>query len=194
MPIPASYIVAINPRLIQAGGTDLEFNGLIVTKNSLLPLSAMVSSFPNADAVGEYFGLDSIEYKLAAKYFLGYNNSFAKPKRLMFAPRVSEDAAAWIRGGKYKGTLAQVKAINNGGMKITINGTEYTISGVDFSAATSFSDVAGVLQTALDAELAGVTVEYSSLTKAFQINSPGTGEAESITFAETAPGQDLCSI
>lgn len=194
MPIPASYIVAINPRLIQAGGNDLEFNGLIITKNNVLPLSAMVSSFPNADAVGEYFGLDSIEYKLAAKYFLGYNNSFAKPKRLMFAPRVSEDVAAWIRGGKYKGTLAQVKAINNGGMKITINGTEYTLSGVDFSGATSFSDAAAVLQVALDAELSGVTVEYSSLTKAFQINSPGAGAAESITFAETAPGQDLAIL
>ena len=48
---------------------------------------------------------------------------------------------------------------------------------------TSYSDAATVLETALDAELTGVTVTFSSLTGAFQINSPSTGEAETITEA-----------
>ena len=61
MPIPASWIVSINPRLIQPGGTDLEFNGLILTENALMPLSSMVMEFTTADAVGSYFGLDTAE-------------------------------------------------------------------------------------------------------------------------------------
>ena len=43
--IPASYIVAINPRLIPAGGTDLEFNGLFLTDNALIPTDAPLMAF-----------------------------------------------------------------------------------------------------------------------------------------------------
>ena len=184
MPIPASWIVSINPRLIQPGGTDLEFNGLILTENALMPLSSMVMEFTTADAVGAYFGLDSQEYALASQYFLGYNNSFAKPRRLMFGARVSSARAAFLRGAKFAGTLASLQAITDGSLKVTINGTAYTVTGLDFNADTSYSDVAETIQTALAAELASTTVTYSSLTGAFQINSPTTGAESTISYAE----------
>ena len=64
--IPANYIVAINPRLIPAGGNDLEFNGLYLTENSLMYSTLM--EFTSADAVGDFFGTTSTEYKEAALY------------------------------------------------------------------------------------------------------------------------------
>lgn len=183
MAIPASYIVAINPRIISAGGKDLEFNGLMLTTNALIPMSSPVITFASADAVGAYFGLESDEYNVAVTYFLGYNNSFSKPKHMMFARRVSTAIGAYLRGAKYRGTLADLKAIASGAMAIEINGTDYSISAVDLSAATSYSDVASKIQTALSAELAGTTVTYSSLTGAFTISSPTTGDASTITYA-----------
>lgn len=182
MAIPAGYIVSINPRLINAGGTDLEFNGLLLTTNTLIPLSSSVMTFASADAVGDYFGVESDEYAAAVIYFAGYNNSLSKPRHLMFARRVNSNVGAYIRGGKYTGTLADLKAITNGNITIEIDGTKITASGVDFSAATSFSDAASILQTALQAELAGTTVAYSSLTGAFTINSPTTGASSTITY------------
>lgn len=184
MAIPASYIVAINPRLIPAGGNDLKFNGLILTENDLIPLSSPVLQFANADSVGDFFGLESAEYKAASIYFLGYNNSFAKPRHLMFARRVDTAAAAYIRGAGYRGTLETLKLITSGTMTININGSDVTVSGVDFSAATSYSDIASILQTALQAESAAVTVEYSSLTKAWTITSTATGEGQIIGYGE----------
>lgn len=183
MAIPASYIVAINPRIISAGGTDLEFNGLFLTKNALIPMSSPVLTFANADAVGAYFGMESDEYKVASIYFLGYNNSFSKPKHLKFARRVDSAIGAYIRGGKYAGTLADIKAVTAGTLTLEIDGTEYAITGVDLSAATSYSAAALTLQTAIAAELAGVTVDYSSLTGAFTIYSPTTGNNSTITYA-----------
>lgn len=182
MAIPASYIVAINPRLINAGGTDLEFNGLLLSKNPLIPLSSSIMVFSSADTVGDYFGIESDEYKAAVIYFAGYNNSFSKPRHIVIARRVAEDVGAYIRGGKYNGTLADLKAVTNGSITIEIDGTEITASDVNFSAATSFSDVASILQTALQAKLAGTTVTYSSLTMAFTINSPTTGVSSTITY------------
>ena len=181
--IPASYIVAINPRLIPAGGTDLEFNGLFLTDNTLIPTDAPLMEFSSAETVSAFFGETSDEYKAASLYFLGYNNSFAKPRRVMFARRVSAAAGAWLRGAKYTGTLATVKAITAGTLNIEINSTTIALTGIDFSSATSYSDAAATLETALDGELTGVTVAFSSLTGAFQINSPSTGATETITFA-----------
>ena len=183
MPIPASYIVAITPRLISAGGNDLEFNGLFLTKNALIPLAAPVLQFANADTVGDYFGIESDEYKAASIYFLGYNNSFAKPRHLMIARRVDESVGAYLRGAQYTGDLAALKLFTAGTLTVEINGTEVAVSGVDLSAATSYSDVAETIQTALQAESAGVTVTYSSLTGAFQINGAGTGSEQTITYA-----------
>lgn len=195
MPIPASYIVAINPRLIQPGGTDLEFNGLILTDNALMPLSSMVMEFTTSDAVGSYFGLDSAEYAQATQYFLGYNNSFSKPKRLMFGARVNSARAAFLRGGKFTGTLATLQAVTDGAMKVTINGTEYTVTGLDFNSDTSYSDVAETVQTALAGELASTTVTYSSLTGGFQIGSPTTGAESTIGYASAGDsGTDVSAL
>ena len=183
MAIPASYIVAINPRIISAGGKDLEFNGLLLTANALIPLSSPVLQFANADTVGDFFGLESDEYKAASIYFLGYNNSFAKPRHLMIARRVSEAAGAYLRGAAFRGDLADIKAVTTGTLSLTVNGSDVALTGLDFSAVTSLSAAATVLQTALATEVNGMTCTYSSLTKAFQINGPSTGDDETITYA-----------
>ena len=58
-------------------------------------------------------------------------------------------AAAWLRGAAYEGTLADLKLVRDGTLKITIDGIERTANGVDFYTATSPSDCAQRLQTAL---------------------------------------------
>ena len=181
--IPASYIVAINPRLIPAGGNDLEFNGLFLTESALIPADAPLMSFTSAATVGAFFGETSDEYAAASQYFLGYNNSFAKPRRVMFGRRIASACGAWIRGAKFTGTLSDFAAMAAGTLNITINGTEIALTSLDFTSCTSFSAAATVLQTALATELSSVTVTYSSLTGAFQINSPSTGDDEAITYA-----------
>lgn len=183
MAIPAQYIVAINPRLIPAGSTDLEFNGLFLSDNALIPLSAPLMSFVDADSVADYFGEDSTEAKKAKIYFLGYNNSFAKPRRLIIGRRVSTAVGAYVRGGKYAGTLADLTSVTAGGLSITINSTDIALTSLDFSACTSLSEVATTLQTALQSDLAGTTCTYSSITKAFTIGSPSAGDSEVITYA-----------
>lgn len=68
MTIPASQIVNVTPRVISAGGTDLEITGLILTDNPLAVFPG-VTGFTSANAVGEYFGTQSAEYLAAVNYF-----------------------------------------------------------------------------------------------------------------------------
>ena len=183
MAIPASQIVKINPRVIQASGTDLVLNGLFLTTNSLIPAGS-VMGFSTADDVGAFFGTASDEYAVASVYFAGYKNSFKKPRQIFYGSRVNAAVGAWIRGAKYAGTLTQLQAVTAGTLDLKIDGTTIALTALDFSAATSLSGCATVLQTALAGALASTTCSYSSQTGAFQIGSPTTGSTSSITYCD----------
>ena len=182
MAISASQIVQVLPRILTGTGNDLVFNGMVLDDNVLLPAATPIS-FSSADSVAEYFGTSSDEYKFAAVYFGGYNNSQIKPSLLYFYRLTPEGAAPYVRGETLSpaAALAAIKAVNAGDITISLSGTEYTATGIDFSAVTSLSDAASVLQTALTTKGADVTVGYNSVNDAFTITSTEVGEQESIT-------------
>lgn len=182
MAIPASKIVSVTPRVIQAGGTDLVINGLFLTENDLIPTSSIAMSFSDADSVGAYFGLTSHEYEAALVYFKGYNNSFKKPREVYFARRVASAVAGYLRGATFTGKLADLQKVTDGSVKVTVDGTAYTADSVDFSSATSLSDCASLLATALADSKAAVT--YSSLSQSFQVTSSTSGASSSVSYAE----------
>lgn len=196
MAIPASHIVQVNPRVLQPGATDLQINGLFLTESAIQPISSIVMQFSSATSVGDYYGTGSLEYGYAVKYFLGYDNSFTKPRRLMIGRRIKESAAAWLRGGRYDGTFAELKGISSGGMDISIDGKAVQLTELDFSDCNSHSDVANVIQTKIrqTSGLELVTVEYSSLTRAFQITSGTKGESSEIVFATPPSAEDNTDI
>ena len=179
--IPASQIVDITPRVINGGLSGLSFVGALLSKNSALPANTAVS-FTDASSVGEYFGTASNEYKLASVYFASDLNSNRKPERLYFYKKVDSAVAGWVRGVKVA-SLAGLQAISAGSLTIEIDGSGISISGIDLSAATSYSNVASIVQTALQSELASTTCVWDSSFQAFVITSPTTGATSSVSFA-----------
>lgn len=153
MSIPASQIVTVNPRLLKPGGTDLEFNGLLLSKSASIPSSQFVLPFPDPESVGDYFGLESDEYKASVVYFNGYNNSFKKPRAFYVALRNDEARGAFIRGGAFgalvSDTLASLKTITSGDISVRLGMGTMTATGVDLSAATSMSEIGTILTSAL---------------------------------------------
>lgn len=195
MAIPASKIVSINPRLISAGGRDLAINGLLLSESSLIPLSNIALTFATADDVANYFGADSVEYKVAVKYFLGYNNSFSKPRDFIVAKRVKESEAAWLRSKPFTGKLESLKTISDGSLSLEIDGVVVNATGINLSSDTSFSNVAQTIQTAIASTVSGVSVTFSSLNNSFTITSPTVGSESSITYAVPAEtGIDLATM
>ena len=178
MAIPAAQIVSISPRVIQAGGTDLVLNGLILTESSRIPSTSIALQFASANDVGEYFGMTSNEYNAAVIYFNGYDNSFKKPRTLVIGRRVDADAAAWLRGVAVTATLAEFQAVTAGTLDITVDGTAIALTSIDLSSATSFSDVASAITTAFNT---AATCTYDSLSNTFMITSATSGASSSIT-------------
>lgn len=181
MTIPASDIVVVNPGVIGTGGNPLALNGVIMTKNELLPTAA-VRSFASADAVSDFFGPSSTEYALAKIYFLGFDNSTIKPGTLYFAPYVGTARAAWLQSGSQAGmTLAQLQALT-GTLIVTVDGTAFTSSSISLATATSFSDAA----TKITAGFTGVgkpTCSWNAVNGTFSLTSPTTGASSTIGYA-----------
>lgn len=183
MTISASQIVSVTPRVINAGGTDLEITGLLLTQNPLCVFPGTMS-YTSAEAVGAYFGVNSQEYAAAANYFLGYDNSFKKPKRLHFARFVQEAIGGALIGGA-AASLADLQAVTAGGLEITVGGKSATIGSLDFSKATTQSEIAQTMQTALDDAFDDddLTVSYNSNLNSFIVQLQTTGTDANISVA-----------
>lgn len=195
MSIPASHIVEIIPRVIASNSSGLEFNGLFFTLNTSITTNKPVLTFSSAAAVAEFFGYDSAEYAVAETYFAGITNKQATPKAILFGRRIDDAVSGWLRGGKFTGALAELKAIADGALILEIDGVTVSLTDIDLSTATSFSDIAALLMTALNAVANGITVEYSSLHKAFIITSGTSGPVSLVGYADTvATGTDLGTV
>lgn len=87
--------------------------------------------------------------------------------------------------------INDVKAVSNGGFDITIGGTLYKLSAMDFSSVAAVSDVASVVGTALTTASAPATVKVAG--NGIAVTSTATGAAATITHASapTAEGSPV---
>lgn len=191
MSIKAGYLVAITPRTISAGASDLETNGMLLTKSALLPSGTPAMAFASAAAVAAFFGDASDEAVFAQQYFTGLTNQQKAPTSLVIGRRIDEDAPAWIRGGAITADLAAFKKVTDGAMKITIDGAEKTATAVDLSSATSLSEVVQTIATALT----GCTGSYDSTTNTFTFTSSTDGASSTVSYASAGDdGTDLSAM
>lgn len=192
--IPFSEIVSINPRTIGGGLAGLDFNGVLLSTSSSIPVGAVLG-FSNADDVADYFGAQSEEYALSQNYFTADTNAQKRPNKLLFYRHVNAAAGAFLRGAEYTGTLDALKAVTAGGIKLTIDGTAIDATGISFASANSFSEVAQALQTKISATVTTATVTYDVQFNAFVIKSGTAGNNSTITYT-TAPttGADIGAL
>lgn len=171
--IPASDIVNILPAALGTGGNSLSLNTAVFTTATKFP----VKEYFDAASVGDDFGVTSNAYNWAVNYFNGFTGSTIKPSSLFIAQYNEADKSALLVGRSLRSvTLEEIKAIN-GTLSITIDGVLKSGS-VDLSTATSFSNAAELISTALT-----VLAEFDTQLQAFTIESVALGAAASISFA-----------
>lgn len=179
MSISASHIVQMSSRVISGGSSDLETNGMLLTKSALIPTSQPAMLFSSAEAVADMFGATSKEAVFAQQYFVGCTNQQKAVSTLVIGRRIDEDVPAWIRGGQVAADLAAFKAVTDGTLTITINGEAKSVQSLDLSEATSLSEVAVKVAEALT----GVTGSYDSNLKSFTFTTEKTGSDATIGYA-----------
>jgi len=144
--------------------------------------------------VSSVFGTATEPYKAANVYF----QQVPFPRNLIIARWIDADAPAISNGGT-TGLLTALQAITTGSLQI--NGEDFT--GLDFSSATSFADVATALQVVLragaDASLTDCIVTFNVLSGGFDITTNSVvGAVATLTVASAAgsgtPVEDLTGL
>lgn len=178
--IPVSQLVTVNPSVVVAGGNPLSLNAVFIDQATTIPVSSLLS-FASADDVAAYFGSNSTQKALADNYFLGFDTSTKKPGTLFFGGYALAARAAFLRGQSLAGvTLAQIQAIS-GTLSVTVDGVVKSAASLNLSAATSFTNAATLIATALS--ITPGTVTWDAATSRFVITSGTTGVTSTMTQA-----------
>lgn len=181
--IPASALVAVSPGVLSAGGNPLALNAVFLTSDPSIPVGT-VQAFASAQAVANWFGSQAPETLLANIYFAGTDISTKIPGVLYFAQYNTAAVAGYLRGATLGLSLAQLQALA-GTITLSIDGVSTVSGAINLSAATSFSNAAALIQTALQAGTPNntATVTFDALRGAFVVTSPTTGAASAISVA-----------
>ena len=179
--IPASQIVNVTPSVISAGGTGLNGTGLMLDNSSRLPIGSVVS-FNSATGVQSYFGAASKQGAEAAIYFAGFTNATILPATLLMAQFNQTGVAAYLRGGNILAlTLAQLQAIS-GVLNVTIDGLAHNAASLNLASATSFSNAASLIQTAINGSLATAASVTGAIAAAtFSVTGSIAGNVLTVT-------------
>ncbi len=137
------------------GGTPVAQNrrlgGRFFDTNPLIPAQSLVT-FTTAQEVSSFFGASSVEYARASAYFNFITKDGRQPSALDFARWVDENSPPTIYGAQIPQSVLDYSGITDGSFTLNIGVDSHTFTSLDFSTVLSLSDVADVIQTAINAE------------------------------------------
>lgn len=178
------------------GGAGVRLRDLILrlfTSSTLVPEKTVIEMDSAAD-VGSYFGTSSAEYLRAVFYFGFISKLITAPKKISFSRFSPSAVAAYIYGAKKLFSVSQFTGTTTGALKLTLGGYTADITGLNFSSATTLSNVATALQSAIQAVVAGgaawtgATVTYNATAQRFELVG---GLVGACPVATAAPGSGV---
>lgn len=189
MTVPASLFVATNPTVLGVGGADLVLSGLFLTTSTRVPIGT-VAQFPDTTSVTDYFGGGSAEAAAAPIYFTGWDTSTQKPSNMIFTQYPTAAVAAYLRGGNLGTlTLATLQGYN-GSLNVVIDGYAHNAASVNLSGATSFSNAASLIQTAINGSLATIATYTGGISGTTLTASGVTG---TLAVGQTVVGSGVAA-
>ena len=138
----------------------------------------------NAIDVANDYGTASKTAEMANLIFSQSPNILSGDGRLVIIPLVNSIGA--IQGvtstDNITANLAGIQAVSNGDLRIVLNGNNIDLTDLDFTNASSFDDIATILQRRL------VDVIVAGRVDGFNMDSKKVGLASTITFAQLPAG------
>lgn len=179
MPISSNRYVDITSGVGGASAVDArELKLRLYTTNELVPTGGIIN-FRNADAVLDYFGDSAGEEYLQSAYYFGFvSKVITQPKNIQIARWADSDTSSQIFGSAVA-SLADLKLYTSAAITITIGGVDTALSGMNFSTASAYPDIATTIQTAAQTAggpLAAATVTYNATRTAFEFDSNATAD------------------
>lgn len=171
--------VNLSPSAAQAQSlSDL----LILGPSAVIDTNARMRKYLSLDAVASDFGQLAPEYLTAQNWF----GQSPQPAQVYIGRWAQTATAAQLIGSALSAAqqvLSVWTAVTNPAFNITINGTPYAVSPGSFAGAVNINGIAALIQTALNAVVAGTTCVWNAAFQQFQITSGTTGVTSTLSFA-----------
>lgn len=189
--LPVSNIVNVTVSMAARAAQSRNYGALLVIGASeIIDAHERMRVYSGISGVAADFGVDAPEYKAASLYY----QQSPQPVDLYIGRWTKTDTAAALRGVTLTAAqkaMSNFTQVDNGSLKITVDGIEKTLVDIDLSAETNLNGVAGRLQDGLD----GATVEWDAISGRFTVRSITPGAHSSVGYASAgAAGTDLSAL
>lgn len=189
--LPISRLIKVNVNLAPAAAQAQNLSTLLVlTAEDIIDVVERLRTYTTLDAVASDFGTNSIAYACAVLWF----EQAPQPSALKIGRWAKSATSAILRCGllsAYQQAIAAWNAVTTPGFELDVNGQPLSFHPATFAAAANMPAIAGIIQTALAAQVAGTTCTWDANYNRFQIEVAGsTGVGSTISFlqAPTAVG------
>ncbi len=184
--LPVSNIINVTVANTPSGLTEKNVNSLALFTNETPDNLDAYGLYISASQVAEDFGSESVTAQMANAIFSQSPNILSGNGRLVIIPVKTAVSASKgsIITPDISANLASFGAVAAGDIKITVNGTAYNLTNLDFRGATTLADVATILQAAL----IDVTVTASSTAITFTSKKVGTDSSVALAAVSGGTG------
>lgn len=158
----------------------------MITGNNFLPPETFIQ-FSNPADVGTYFGLTSEEYYRSLFYFGWVSKNNTSAPAIQFTRWVNENSSPQIISAPQTQTLSTWQSVTAGAFILTINSTQNTVSGLNFSSVTSYSEIAAIVQAAIVALYS--TIDAGTLDST--INVTGLADTSGLVVGQRVQGDGI---
>ncbi|MDE9553525.1 DUF3383 domain-containing protein [Xenorhabdus bovienii] len=179
--LPISNIVNVKVNMAPRAAQARSFGSLlIVGASNVINTHERLRYYTDIDGVGADFGMDTPEYQAAALYY----SQSPQPVDLYIGRWAKEQALAALRGAvltRPEQVMSQFTLITDGTFKLTLDGKETVITGIDFSKETNLNGVAERVAE----KLKNATVRWDSISSRFTVSLQTSGKMGYITRADS---------
>lgn len=155
-------------------------------------------TYVSASAVATDYGTDSVTADMANAIFAQSPNILSGDGRLVIIPLEQDTAggnaasatAGILTTADLSSTLANIITVNNGDIRVTIDSVNYDLTGLNFTRATTWADIAAILQAQL------IVAVVTAITNGFTIESKKVGTSSTVALASLpgGTGTDLYGV
>jgi len=185
------------------GGAAVRSRDLILrmfSTSTLIPIDTVIEfSGDMADEAATYFGSTSPEY-LRTVFYAGFiSKNVTAPSKVSFSRWVDADTAPRIYGATGTYAASQFTGVTAGSFNLHLGSHTADVTGMNFSSVTTLSQVAGVVQTAIQAVVAGgaqwtgATVTYNATKQRFELVGGAVGAAP-VAIAAAGSGTPIAAL
>src|SRR6478609_2170605 len=169
--LAVSDLVKVTVDLTAAAPSSRNFGAtLILGDSEVIDTAEFMRDYSTLDEVGLDFTSSAPEYKAAAIFF-----SQRPQNNLLYIGRWARTASHGVlRGAELtpsQQALSNFTGITAGALRISTDGVQHDLTGLNFSGAANLNGVAAILQTALAVAVAGSTVVWNANEERFIIKS-----------------------